>query len=153
MRKRTVSEILMEGEGVDKRPKITESNRQDHQAQETEQCQGGKKARVFNRKWLQEFCGLRKLPEGADGNRNHGNEKLERLINNCSLADDEEAILIDGKETRASFMQFEYFLNSNREKSVIKLSETLVEPGAYQLLQHSHFLKKQFFRFLAWGQF
>ena len=37
MRKRTVSEVLMGREGVDKRPKITESNRQDHQAQETEQ--------------------------------------------------------------------------------------------------------------------
>ena len=37
MRKRTVSEVLMGGEGVDKRPKITESNCQDHQAQETEQ--------------------------------------------------------------------------------------------------------------------
>ena len=42
MRKRTVSEVLMGREGVDKRRKITESNRQDHQAQETEQGQGGK---------------------------------------------------------------------------------------------------------------
>ena len=57
---------------------------------------------------------------------------LECLINKYNLADDEDAISIDGKETRASFMQFKYFLNSNREKSVIKLCETLVEPGAYQ---------------------
>ena len=57
MRKRTVSEMLMGGEGVDKKPKITELNHQGHQARETEQCQGRKKARVFNRKWLQEFCG------------------------------------------------------------------------------------------------
>ena len=57
---------------------------------------------------------------------------LERLINKYSLADNKKAILIDGKEARASFMQLKYFLNSNREKSVIKLCETLVEPGAYQ---------------------
>ena len=37
VQKRTVSEVLMWREGVDKRPKITESNRQDHQVQETEQ--------------------------------------------------------------------------------------------------------------------
>ena len=37
MQNRTVSEVLMGREGVDKRPKITESNRQDQQAQETEQ--------------------------------------------------------------------------------------------------------------------
>ena len=37
MRKRTVSEVLMGREGADKKPKITESNCQDHQAQETEQ--------------------------------------------------------------------------------------------------------------------
>ena len=37
MRKRTVSEVLMGREGANKRPKITESNCQDHQAQETEQ--------------------------------------------------------------------------------------------------------------------
>ena len=47
LRKRTVSEKLMAREGVNKSPKITESNRQDHQAQETEQGQGGKKC-VFS---------------------------------------------------------------------------------------------------------
>ena len=59
---------------------------------------------------------------------------LERLINKYSLADVEEAILIEGKKTRASFMQFKYmyFLNSNREKSVIKLCETPVELDEYQ---------------------
>ena len=43
LRKRTVSEVLMGREDVDKRPKITESNRQDQQAQKTEQGQEGKK--------------------------------------------------------------------------------------------------------------
>ena len=91
--------------------------------------------RVFNRMWLQEFCGWLRYDEKG---------KIifcqvcrdacltGALDHKYSLADVEEAILVEGKKTRASFMQFKYFLNSNREKSVIKLCETPVELEEYQ---------------------
>ena len=71
-----------------------------------------------------------KLPNTAIGIRNHGNESLERLIERYASEDDEG--LFNADEARNSFIQFKYFLNSNREKTLTEVCEMLAKPGAYE---------------------
>ena len=68
-----------------------------------------------------------KLPNTAIGIRNHGNESLERLIERYASEDDEG--LFNADEARNSFIQFKYFLNSNREKTLTEVCEMLAKPG------------------------
>lgn len=72
-----------------------------------------------------------KLPDTAIDIRNHGTENLERLIQRYGAEGDEES-LIDADETRNSFTQLKYFLNSNRDKTLTDLCEVLAKPGAYE---------------------
>ena len=53
-----------------------------------------------------------KLPNTAIGICNHGTERLERLIERCAPENDG---LFNADEARNSFLQFKYFLNSNRK--------------------------------------
>lgn len=72
-----------------------------------------------------------KLPDTAIDIRNHGTQNVERLIQRYGAEGDEES-LIDADETRNSFTQLKYFLNSNRDKTLTDLCEVLAKPGAYE---------------------
>ena len=71
-----------------------------------------------------------KLPNTAIGIRNHGTESLERLIERYTPENDEG--LFNADEARNSFLHFKYFLNSNRQKTLIELCDTLSKPRAYE---------------------
>ena len=71
-----------------------------------------------------------KLPNTAIGICNHGSECLERLIERYAPKDDEG--LFNAVEARNSFLQFKYFLNGNREKTVTEVCEMIAKPGAYE---------------------
>ena len=71
-----------------------------------------------------------KLPNTAIGIRNHGSESLERLIERYAPEDDEG--LFNADEAQNSFVQFKYFRNGNREKTLTEVCEMLAKPGAYE---------------------
>ena len=55
---------------------------------------------------------------------------LERLIERYIPEDDEG--LFNADEARNSLVQFTYFLNGNREKTLTEVCEMLAKPGAYE---------------------
>ena len=71
-----------------------------------------------------------KLPNTAIGIHNHGSERLEILFERYAPKDDEG--LFNAAEARNSFLQFKYFLNGNREKTLTEVCEMLAKPGAYE---------------------
>ena len=68
-----------------------------------------------------------KLPNTADGIRNHGNDSLQRLIERYAVEGAEG--IISAAEARNSFIQFKYLANVNRDKTLTKLCEMLAKPG------------------------
>ena len=70
-----------------------------------------------------------KLHSIAAGIWNHGTKNLERLTEGYTNTSEEES-LIDADKAN-SFIQFKYFLNSNKDKPH-ELCEILAKPGVYE---------------------